>query len=151
MDFVKLLMQLMLLFVMPQTAVAEEVSAEPTLAERALEALVPTNMVNEAAGFFGPVAKKYMPQFEAFEREYMASSDKFAVVEKFLPVAADALADARKMRVPPRSEKKKAEYIKFFESAYAAANLTVKLRAKVSRAKQKLASPQKGRQLSHKP
>jgi len=151
MDFVKLLMLLMLLFVMPQTAVAEEVSAEPTLAERALEALVPTNMVNEAAGFFGPVAKKYMPQFEAFEREYMVSSDKFAVVEKFLPVAADALADARKMRVPPRYEKKKAEYIKFFESAYAAANLTVKLRAKVSRAKQKLASPQKGRQLSHKP
>ena len=111
-----------------------------SLAERALEALVPTNMVNEAAGFFGPVSKKYMPQFEAFEREYMASSDKFAVVEKYLPVAADALADARKMRVPTRYEKKKAEYIKFFESAYAAANLTVKLRAKMSRAKQKLTS-----------
>ena len=112
-----------------------------SLAEGALEALVPTNMVNEAAGFFGPVSKKYMPQFEAFEREYMASSDKFAVVEKFLPVAANALSDARKMRVPPRYEKKKAEYIKFFESAYAAANLTVRLRAKMSRAKKKLTSP----------
>ena len=114
-----------------------------SLAERALEALVPTNMVNEAAGFFGPVSKKYMPQFEAFEREYMASSDKFAVVEKFLPVAANALSDARKMRVPPRYEKKKAEYIKFFESAYAAAKITVGFRAKMSRAKQKLKSPKK--------
>ena len=138
MNFAKLLM---LLSVMPLAVVAAEVPSGPTLAERALEALVPTNMVNEAAGFFGPVAKKHMPQFEAFEREYMASSDKFAVVEKYLPVAADALADARKMRVPPRYEKKKAEYIKFFESAYAAANLTVRLRAKMSRAKQKLASP----------
>ena len=82
-----------------------------------------------------------MPQFEAFEREYMASSDKFAVVERFLPVAADALADARKMRVPPRYEKKKAEYIKFFDSAYAAANLTIRLRRKMSGAKQRLTSP----------
>jgi len=118
-------------------------AAGPTLAERTLEALVPANVANEAAGFFGPVAKKYMPQFEAFEREYMAASDKFAVVGKFLPVAADALADARKMRVPPRYEKKKAEYIKFFESAYAAANLTIKLRRKMSRARQRLTSPQK--------
>jgi len=122
---------------------AAESPGGPTLAERALEALVPTNMANEAAGFFGPVAKKYMPQFEAFEREYMASSDKFAVVERFLPVAADALADARKMRVPPRYEKKKAEYIKFFESAYAAASLTVRLRAKMSSTKQMLTSPKK--------
>ena len=138
MDFLK---SLILLFVLPLTAVAAEVSSGQTLAERALEALVPADMANEAAGFFGPVSKKYMPQFEAFEGEYMASPNKLAVVEKFLPVAADALADARKMRVPPRYEKKKAEYIKFFESAYAAANLTVKLRAKMSSAKQKLTSP----------
>ena len=140
MDFVK---SLMLLFAMPLAVAAAEVSSGPTLAERALEALVPTNMVNEAAGFFGPVAKKYMPQFEAFEREYMSSSNKFAVVEKYLPVAADALADARKMRVPPRYEGKKAEYIKFFESAYAAASLTVRLRAKMSSTKQMLTSPKK--------
>ena len=140
MDFAKLLM---LLSVMPLGAVAAEVSSGSTLAERALEALVPTNIVNEAAGFFGPVAKKYMPQFEAFEREYMASSNKMAVVEKFLPVAAGALSDARKMRVPPRYEKKKAEYIKFFESAYAAANIAVKLRAKMSSARQMLTSPKK--------
>ena len=84
-----------------------------------------------------------MPQFEAFEREYMVSSNKMAVVEKFLPVAAGALSDARKMRVPAQYEKKKAEYIKFFESAYAAANIAVKLRAKMSSARQMLTSPTK--------
>ena len=125
------------------TVAAVEAQSGQTLAERALEALVPVDMANEAAGFFGPVAKKYMPQFEAFEREYMVSSNKIAVVEKFLPVAADALSDARKMRVPPRYEKKKAEYIKFFESAYAAAKFTVELREKMSRAKRKLTSPRK--------
>ena len=55
------------------TTAAVASSPGSALAERALESLVPTNMVNEAAGFFGPVAKKYMPQFEAFEREYMVS------------------------------------------------------------------------------
>ncbi len=140
-----LLKSLLLLSALPLAAVAAEVSPEPTLAERAIEALVPVDMANEAAGFFGPVSKKYMPQFEAFEREYMTSSDKLAVVEKYLPLAANALADARKMRVPPRYEGKKAEYIKFFESAYAAASLTVRLRAKMSSAKRKLSSPKKGK------
>ena len=132
-------------------AVTSSAVEAPTLAERTLEALVPTNIVNEAAGFFGPVSKKYMPHFESFEREYMASSNKFAVVEKFLPVAANALEDARQMRVPQRYENKKAEYIKFFESAYSAANLAVKLRAKMSRAKARLTAPSKDKKANGQP
>ena len=45
------------------TVAAVEAQSGQTLAECALEALVSVDMANEAAGFFGPVAKKYMPQF----------------------------------------------------------------------------------------
>ena len=31
-------------------------------AEQAVMAMLPTNAVNEAAGFFGPVTKKYLPE-----------------------------------------------------------------------------------------
>ena len=104
-------------------------AAKPSLGERALEALVPPDIANEAAGFFGPVSKKYMPQFEAFERAYAESPDKIAVVAKYLPVADRALAEARRMRVPPRYEQTKAKYILLFDSALKAARLSVKLRS----------------------
>ena len=68
-----------------------------------------------------------MPQFEAFEQEYAAAPDKVAVVAKYLPVANKALADARRMRVPPRYEQTKSRYILLFDSALKAAKLTVKL------------------------
>ena len=102
-------------------------AAKQSLCERALEALVPADIANEAAGFFGPVSKKYMPQFEAFERAYAESPDKVAVVAKYLPVAEQALAEARQMRVPARYEQTKSKYILLFDSALKAAKLTVKM------------------------
>ena len=51
-------------------------------AEQAVMAMLPTNAVNEAAGFFGPVTKKYLPVFEKFQAEYKSASNKFSVVEQ---------------------------------------------------------------------
>ena len=54
-------------------------------AEQAVMAMLPTNAVNEAAGFFGPVTKKYLPVFEKFQAEYKSATNKVSVVEQYLP------------------------------------------------------------------
>ena len=100
-------------------------SAPPV--EQLAMSLLPTNVLNEAAGFFGPVTKRYMPVFEKFGAEYEASSDKIAVIAKYLPQAESALAEAKKMRVPPRFESEKAKYIRLFDVVMASARLSVRL------------------------
>ena len=95
--------------------------------EQLAMSLLPTNVLNEAAGFFGPVTKRYMPVFEKFGAEYEASSDKIAVIAKYLPQAESALAEAKKMRVPPRFESEKAKYIRLFDVVMASARLSVRL------------------------
>ncbi|MBQ6327538.1 MAG: hypothetical protein IJI35_00860, partial [Kiritimatiellae bacterium] len=77
--------------------------------------------------FFGPVTKRYMPVFERFGAEYEASSDKMTVIAKYLPQAEAALAEAKKMRVPPRFEAEKAKYIRLFDMVMASARLSVRL------------------------
>ena len=100
-------------------------SAPPV--EQLAMSLLPTNVMNEAAGFFGPVSKRYMPVFERFGEEYETSSDKMAVIAKYLPQAEAALAEAKKMRVPPRFEAEKAKYIRLFDVVMASARLSVRL------------------------
>lgn len=95
--------------------------------EQLAMSLLPTNVLNEAAGFFGPVTKRYMPVFEKFGAEYEASSDKMAVIAKYLPQAESALAEAKKMKVPPRFESEKAKYIRLFDVVMASARLSVRL------------------------
>jgi len=95
--------------------------------EQLAMSLLPTNVLNEAAGFFGPVTKRYMPVFERFGAEYEASSDKMTVIAKYLPQAEAALAEAKKMRVPPRFEAEKAKYIRLFDVVMASARLSVRL------------------------
>ena len=94
--------------------------------EQLTMSLLPTNVMNEAAGFFGPVTKKYMPVFERFGAEYEAASDKLPVIAKYLPQAESALAEAKRMRVPLRFEAEKAKYIRLFDMVLASARMSVR-------------------------
>jgi len=103
---------------------AAETAAKPTgvkatgwaaRAEQMAMSVMPQESFNEAAGFFGPVAKKYLPTFQSFQREYLAAKEKLPVVVKYMPKAEAALADAKAMKVPARYEQRKAEYIRMIE------------------------------------
>ena len=87
-------------------------------AEQMAMSMLPTNAVNEAAGFFAPVTKKYLPTFERFCGEYRASKDKLAVVEKYLP-------EAKAMKVPAKYVAKKDEYLRMFDKFIAAVDVAV--------------------------
>jgi len=93
--------------------------------EQMLVSMLPTNAVHEAMGFFGPVTKKYMPEFQKFNDEYLASTNKMAVVEKYLPKAQCAYNDACAMKVPAKYEAKKQEYLKLFSRFLTAAQMAV--------------------------
>lgn len=94
-------------------------------------ALFPPEKIDHVAGFFGPVTKKYLPTFDRFNEEYLAAKDKLPVVKKYLPQAEKALEEARKMRVPPRYEAEKSQYIKAFEMLLASAKLSLRFADKV--------------------
>ena len=95
--------------------------------EQLAERLFPAERMNRAAGFFGPVVKRYQPVFERFGAEYAASPEKMAVVAKYLPEADRALAAARSMKVPAKYEQEKAEYIRLFQTLLTSAKLAVRL------------------------
>jgi len=95
--------------------------------ERLAQAMLPQEKLNRAMGFFGPVTKKYLPVFNAFNAEYLASQNKMAVVKKYLPKADAALAEAKAMKVPAKYEAEKAEYVQMAESFLMMAKLTVRL------------------------
>lgn len=94
-------------------------------AEQMAMSMLPTNAVNEAAGFFVPVTKKYLPTFERFCGEYRASKDKLAVVEKYLPKAKAAYGEAKAMKVPAKYVAKKDEYLRMFNEFIAAVDVAV--------------------------
>ena len=90
-------------------------SLKSRLKEQAVQmamSMMPTNELNEAAGFFGPVSKKYKPTFEKFWADFKSSKDRLAVLSDYLPKAEEAYADAKAMKVPAKYEAEKAEYIK---------------------------------------
>jgi hypothetical protein len=94
-----------------------------------LEALVealPAEKIDRAAGFFGPVVKKYLPDMNALQAEYERSPEKVAVIARYMPKIEAALADAKAMRVPPRYEAEKAEYIRIASSLVASLRLLCK-------------------------
>ena len=99
----------------------------PTPLERMATAMLPAEKMHEIAGFFGPVAKKYRPVFEKFGAEYKSAPEKLKVVAKYLPEAQKALAMARHMRIPAKSEREKAEYIRIFEALLYSAKIAVRL------------------------
>ena len=81
-------------------------------AEQMAMAIMPQEKFNEAAGFFGPVSKKYLPVFQKFVTEYQAASEKLPVVAKYMPDAEAAYADAQAMKVPAKYEAQKTQYLK---------------------------------------
>ena len=87
-------------------------------AEQAVMAMLPTNAVNEAAGFFGPVTKKYLPVFEKFQAEYKSATNKFSVVEQYL-------AEAKAMKIPEKCAAEKAEYLARFDKVLSAVDMAV--------------------------
>ena len=95
--------------------------------ESIVEAL-PAEKIDRAAGFFGPVVKKYLPDMNAFQAEYAQSPDKVAVIARYMPKIEAALADAKAMRVPPRYEAEKAEYLRIASSVVASLRLMCKFR-----------------------
>ena len=99
----------------------------PPPLERMATAMLPAEKMHEIAGFFGPVAKKYKPVLERFGTEYKAAPEKLKIVAKYLPEAEGALAMAKRMRVPAKYEKEKAEYIRIFEAIMYSAKIAVRL------------------------
>lgn len=99
--------------------------------ERMAMSLFPQEKIDHVAGFFGPVTKKYLPAFDRFNDEYLAARDKMPVIKKYLPQAEAALEEARRMRVPPRYEAEKAQYIKTFEMLLASARFSVRVADKM--------------------
>lgn len=95
--------------------------------EQMFSSLLPQERLNEAAGFFGPVTKRYMPVFESFGAEYEAAPEKLPVIAKYLPQAEKAFEEAKRMRVPPRFEAEKAQYIRLFGMVLSSARLSVRL------------------------
>lgn len=100
-----------------KTAKKKPAPVPSTALERLCLTLLPPEKVNAAVGFFAPVAKKYMPEFDRFTHAYETSADKTAVVIRYLPTAERALAEARVMPVPPKYEQEKAEYMQLFDTA----------------------------------
>ena len=99
----------------------------PTPLERMATAMLPAEKMHEIAGFFGPVAKKYKPVLEKFGAEYKSAPEKLKVVAKYLPEAQKALSMAKRMRVPTKYEKEKAEYIRIFEALLYSAKIAIRL------------------------
>ena len=95
--------------------------------EQFAERILPAEKFDRAAGFFGPVTKKYQPVFDRFVAEYEATPNKMSIVAKYLPHAERALAAARQMKIPPKYEKEKAEYLRLFQALLASAKVAVKL------------------------
>ena len=91
------------------------------------ERLFPAETLDRAAGFFGPVVKKYQPVFDKFVAEYKAAPDKMAIVAKYMPEADKAMAAARRMKIPAKYEKEKWEYIRLCQTLLVSAKLAVKL------------------------
>ena len=113
-------------------------SLKSRLKEQAVQmamSMMPTNELNEAAGFFGPVSKKYKPTFEKFWADFKSSKDRLAVLSDYLPKAEAAYADAKAMKVPEKYVAKKNEYLDKFDQflstvKMSAAALGVKGKAK---------------------
>ena len=89
--------------------------------------LFPAEKLDHIEGFFAPVVKRYQPVFDGFVAEYASAPNKLAVVAKYLPEADRALAAARRMKVPAKYEKEKAEYIRLFGVLLSSARVAVKL------------------------
>ena len=106
-------------------AVLLAVSTPPL--EQLAERLLPAEKFDQMAGFFGPVVKRYQPVFDKFVAEYESTPDKMAIVAKYLPEAEKALAAARRMKIPAKYEKEKAEYIRLLQTLLVSAKLAVKL------------------------
>ena len=96
----------------PAAAKTAEKKSMSQIAVEKLYAALPQDKIEKAEGFFAPVVKKYMPTVESFQKDYAAATDKMAVVEKYVPQAEAALADAKAMKVPAQYEAEKASYIK---------------------------------------
>ena len=126
---------------------ASSLGATPARAQGALFA--PTTRIEQAAaavmakysekelrelqGFFAPVVKKWTPVAEKFAAEYAASSNKTAIISRYLPKVRQVLDDARRMRIPAKYEPERERYVATAEALYAAITLYVKLDQRAAR------------------
>lgn len=109
---------------------AMTVLAKPSLKELIMAnteqmVMLPSNAVYEAAGFFGPVTKKYLPTFKKFSAEYRVATNKLSVIEKYLPEAKAAYAEAKAMKISEKHAEKKDEYLRMFDRFFTAADAAV--------------------------
>ena len=82
--------------------------------------------LREVMGFFAPVVKKWRPTAEKFGSEYTASTNRTAVISRYLPKARQALEDARRMRLPPKYEPQREKYLTVAEALYMTISLYMK-------------------------
>ena len=112
---------------LPLMATAQPNAALTAKLEKLAMTMLPTNEVNAAMGFFGPVSKKYLPAFRQFGAEYETATNKLDVVMKYMPKAESALAEARKMDVPAKYAEQKEKYLAKFWSFLSAAKMALTL------------------------
>ena len=94
-------------------------------AEMMAKKMLPQEQFNQAAGFFGPVSKKYMPVMQAFEKDYAAAKEKLPVVMKYLPQAESAYEEAKAMKVPEKYEAEKQRYLRMIEAFLSVVRMSV--------------------------
>lgn len=99
--------------------------------EQMVQAMVPQEKLDKMAGFFAPVVKNHMQDFNQFQGEYQSATQKLPVLMKYLPKAESALAEAKEMKVPDRYEAEKAEYIGEVEALLTMTKMSVKLANKM--------------------
>lgn len=87
--------------------------------------------LREIQGFFAPVVKKWTPVGEKFASEYLAAKNRNAVLTKYLPQARKVLDEARAMKVPPRYEPRRDQYVTAAEALYTAVSLYLQLDGKL--------------------
>lgn len=136
-DLTKLLFALVLMSV---SAVAAPVDppriqfVPKTQVEKAAMAVVSRyseKELREIMGFFAPVVKKWTPIGEKFAAEYVAAKDKDAILAGYLPRARMVIEDARRMKLPPKYENRRAQYVLAAEAVCSVVSMYLKLGGKL--------------------
>lgn len=74
--------------------------------------------MQEIQTFFAPIVQKWTPTAQQFAEEYMASTNRNAVVSKYLPKARTALDEAKQMKVEQKDVTRRDQYVMVAEALY---------------------------------
>jgi len=118
----------------PQPAAVPATGAAAKI-EQMVKAVLPEEKIDRMAGFFAPVVKRYQPTMQKFQREWATAQAKIPVLVKYLPKADEALAEARKMKVPAKYEQEKEGYLNQLETLLTMTKTTLALASSLSNQK----------------